>query len=192
MSIYEEIAKKLDELHEKIRPDNIDEWLDDVRKTTNIFLTGEKISHFRKTLESVEDELKKDSSKKEQLKRVYGLINSLKSTEPDFLIERLKTAGWSIANPKDNNNEEKSKKLSLRKAINGEALRLLEQTRLGKRDIVIGMLMRDFTTKKVKFPPEFVEASKQKYDVNHFRAFMYAFLSNFTTEKTETKEGSNE
>ncbi len=180
MSIYENITKQLDELHEKIRPDNIDEWLEDVRKTMNIFLAGEKISHFRKTLESIEYDLKKDGSKNEQLKKIYGLINSLKTAEPDFLIERLRNSGWSIAR-----NE-----TGLQEAINKEALRLLEQTRLGKRDNVIGMLMRDFTTKKVKFPIELVEASKQKHDVNHFRAFIYAFLSNFTTEKT--KEGGNE
>jgi hypothetical protein len=182
MSIYEEITKKLDELHEKIRPDNIDEWLDDARKTMSIFLAGEKISQFRKTLEHIGAEFEKDDSKKEQLKKVYGLINSLKSAEPDFLIERLRNSGWSIAK-----NER-----SLREAINKEALRLLEQTRLGKRDNVVGMLMRIFTTKSVKFPLELVEASKPKYDVNHFRAFIYAFLSNFTTEKNETKEGGNE
>ncbi len=182
MSIYEEIAKKLDELHEKIRPDNIDDWLDDVGKTMNIFLAGEKISQFRKTLEYVIEELKKDVSKNEQLKRIYSLVNTLKATEPDFLIERLKIAGWSIAK-----NER-----GLREAINKEALRLLEQTRLGKKDTVIGMLMRDFTTKNVKFPPEFIEATKQKYDINLFRAFIYAFLSNFTTENTEIKEEKNE
>ncbi len=180
MSIYEEIAKKLDELHEKIRPDNVDEWIDDVRKTANIFLSGEKISRFRKTLEYIADDLEKDGSRKELLNRVNGLINKLKAAEPDFLIERLRNSGWSVAK-----NER-----GLQEVINKEALRLLEQTRLGKRDIVIGMLMRDFTTKSVKFPPELVEALKPKYDVNHFRAFIYAFLSNFTTEKT--KEGDNE
>lgn len=173
MSIYENIAEQLDELHEKIKPDNVDEWFDDVRKIMHIFLAGEKISYFRKTLEYVVENLKRDGSQDEQLKKVYGLVNSLKVADPDFLIGRLKDIGREIAT-----NEE-----GLRESINKEALRLLEQIRLGKRDIVIGMLMRGFTTKSVKFPSELIEASKPKYDVNLFRAFMYAFLSSFTTEK---------
>jgi len=187
MNIYENITKQLDALHEKIRPDNIDEWFDDIRETVNIFLSGEKLSHFRKTLEYVEYELRKGCSEKEQLKKVYWLVDKLKSSEPDFLIENLRNSGRAIAHPGDND-KEKDRKLSLRNAISGEALRILEQTRLGKRDIVIGILMRNFTAKKVKFPQELVEASKPKYDINLFRAFVYAFLSNFTTEKEDDNE----
>lgn len=182
MSIYEEMAGKLDELHGKIRPDNVDEWLDDVRKTMNIFLTGEKITQFRKILECVTDNLERDSNKKEQLKEIYGLINRLKAAEPDFLIERLKIAGWSIA----------KRERGLQEAINKEALRLLEQIRLGKRDAVVGMLMRNFIVRNIKFPIELVEAIKPKYDINLFRAFMYAFLSSFTSEKIEAKEVDND
>jgi hypothetical protein len=48
--------------------------------------------------------------------------------------------------------------------------------------------MRIFTTRNIEFPTELLEALKPKYDLNLFRAFMYAFLSAFTTEKSETKE----
>jgi len=180
MSIYEEITKRLDELHEKIRPDNIDEWFDDVRKTMNIFLAGERISQFRKTLEHVADDLEKDGNQKEHLKKIKGLINNLKSTEPDFLIERLKNIGWSMA---------KNEK-GLQEAINKETLKLLEQIRLGKRDGVVGMLMRNFTIRNVKLPSELIEALKPKYDANLFRAFIYAFLGAFIS--TNIKEDTND
>lgn len=80
----------------------------------------------------------------------------------------------------------------MKEAINKSALRLLEQIRLGKKDAVVGMLMRIFTIRNVRFPTELLEALKPKYDLNLFRAFMYAFLSAFTTEKTEKKEEENE
>ncbi|HBT04351.1 MAG: Uncharacterized protein XD42_0198 [Thermodesulfobacterium sp. 37_54] len=177
MSIYEEISKKLDELNEKIKPDNVDEWLNDVRRTVNLFLEGDKISQLRKTLECVADELKEDKNKTEQLRKLKGIINNLEKSEPDFLIERIKKVSWNYASKGD-----------LKEAINKSALRLLEQIRLGKRDEVIGILMRIFTTRNIEFPTELLEALKPKYDLNLFRAFMYAFLSAFTTEKSETKE----
>ncbi|MDW7998728.1 MAG: hypothetical protein RMI30_04665, partial [Thermodesulfovibrio sp.] len=64
-------------------------------------------------------------------------------------------------------------------AINKESMRILEQTRLGKRDTVIGMLMRNFAIRHVSVPSELIEALKPKYDINLFRAFIYAFLSGF-------------
>lgn len=90
MSIYEEISKKLDELHEKIKPDNVDEWFDDVKRTLSLFLEGEKISQIRKTLEFIEDDFKKSGKYNDQLKKVQGIVYRLQKSEPDFLIERLK------------------------------------------------------------------------------------------------------
>lgn len=177
MSIYEEITGKLDELHQKMSPDNVNEWFFDLSKTFDIFILGEKLSLFRKTLEYIKEDLKKDNNKKEELKKVSALLNKLQSYEPNVLIERLKRKGREVANNK-----------SLKEAIIKESLRLLEQTRLGKRDVVIGMLLRNFATRSVKFPEELLEAAKPKYDVNLFRAFIYAFLSNFIPEK----EGTNE
>jgi Na+/H+ antiporter NhaD/arsenite permease-like protein len=58
---------------------------------------------------------------------------------------------------------------------------MLELARLGKREAVIGMLMRIFTIKNAQIPQELIEALKPKYDINQFRAFIYAFLSGFIT-----------
>lgn len=185
MSIYEEISKKLDELNEKIKPKNVDEWFDDVKRTLSLFLEGEKVSQFRKTLECVSDELEhkltKDAKIGDKIKEIKGILYNIEKTDPDFLIERLKRVGWSYSKDGD-----------LKEAINKIALRLLEQIRLGKRDAVIGILMRIFTTRNIKFPTELLEPLKPKYDLNLFRAFMYAFLSAFTTEKTGKEEEENE
>lgn len=179
MSICDDISSKLDELYQKIGPDNLS-WLEDARKTFSLFIKFEKLKDFIRTLECVKEELEKDGTKTQELKGVSGLLKDLKRSEPDFLIENLKRAGYSVAQ----NNK------SMRDAINREALRILEQVRLGKRDTVVGMLMRNFTIQNITMPPELVEALKPKYDINLFRAFIYAFLSGFITK--EEKEEENE
>lgn len=169
MTICDNINSKLDELYQKIGPDDLS-WLEDARKTFSLFIKFEKLKDFITALECVRKELEKDGTKERELKAVYGLIKDLQRSEPDFLIENLKRAGFNL-----------SKDKSLKDAINKEALRILEQVRLGKRDAVIGMLMRNFTIRNVKMPPELIESLKPKYDINLFRAFIYAFLSGFIT-----------
>lgn len=170
MSIYDDINNKLDELYQKISPTDLS-WLDEAKKTFSIFIKFNKLNDFIKAIDCVREELEKDKTKAEELKVVNGLLKELQQNEPDFLIENLKRSGYRIA--KDNN--------SLKEAINKEALRILEQVRLGKRDAVIGMLMRNFTIRNIKMPSELIEVLKPKYDINLFRAFIYAFLSGFIT-----------
>ncbi len=168
MGVYEEISEKLDELYEKIQPYDLG-WLEDAKKTFDLFTKFEKLRDFLSALESVERALENDKTKEQELKQVRFLLNELQKSEPDFLIEKLKRKGYSIAQ----NNKD------LKDAIGNGMFRLLEQIRLGKRDAVMGMLIRSFATNKVEVPMELIEASKPKYDINLFRAFMYAFLSGF-------------
>ncbi len=170
MTISKDINNKLDELYQAISPNDLD-WLEEARKTFSLFIEFEKLKDFIKALECVREELEKDGKKAQELKTVHGLLKDLQRSEPDFLIENLKRSGYAVAH----NNK------SMRDAINKEALRMLEQVRLGKRDAVIGMLMRNFTIRNIKMPSELVEALKPKYDINLFRAFIYAFLSGFIT-----------
>lgn len=170
MTICDDINSKLDGLYQTIRPNDLS-WLEDARKTFSLFIKFERLKDFIKALECVRGELEKDGTKAQELKAVHGLLKDLQRSEPDFLIENLKRAGYAVVQ----NNK------SMRDAINREALRILEQVRLGKRDTVIGMLMRNFTIRDIKMPSELVEALKPKYDTNLFRAFIYAFLSGFIT-----------
>lgn len=170
MTISEDIKNKLDELYQTISPIDLN-WLEEARKTFSLFIKFDKLKDFIKALECVKEEIEKDGTKTKEKKTVNGLLKDLQRSEPDFLIENLKRSGYKIA--QDNK--------SMRDAINKEALRILEQVRLGKRDTVIGMLMRNFTIRNIKMPSELVESLKPKYDINLFRAFIYAFLSGFIT-----------
>ncbi|MCM8827238.1 MAG: hypothetical protein NC904_06960 [Candidatus Omnitrophica bacterium] len=171
---YQKISTALNELYEKITPDNLD-WLDDLRKTVDLFLRVEKLLDFIPALEYVKSRVY-DEKKKRDINRI---INKLKRTEPDYLVERLRELGYILF-----------QNLKLKSAIESQALRILEQTRLGKRDVVIGMLLRIFMVNNEKFPKELIEALKQdKYDLELFRSFIYAFLSAFTeTTKEEGEE----
>lgn len=170
MSVYNDINNKIDELYQKITPYDFS-WIEDLQKTLSLFIKFEKLKDFIKALECVKKELEKDGTKTNEIKIVRGLLKDLKKSEPDFLIENLKRIGYGIA---QNNN-------SIKDAINKEALRMLELARLGKKDAVIGMLMRIFTIRNVQIPNELIEALKPKYELNLFRAFIYAFLSGFIT-----------
>lgn len=170
MSVYNDINNKIDELYQKITPYDFS-WIEDVQKTLSMFIKFEKLKDFIKALECVKKELEKDGTKTNEIKIVSGLLKELQKSEPDFLIENLKRIGYGIA---QNNN-------SIKDAINKEALRMLELARLGKKDAVIGMLMRIFTIRNVQIPKELIEALKPKYDINLFRAFIYAFISGFIT-----------
>lgn len=176
MSIYEEINKKLDELHERINPKNL-EWLEDVEKTLSLFMRFEKLKDFATALEKVERAIEGDKTKERELNRLRWLLKNLKKGEPDFLIENLTREGDKIAR----RNED------LRQAIEKEFFRILEQVRLGNRDKVIGMLIRNFAVKEIPVPNELIEAIKPKYDISLFKAFMYAFLSGFV--RSEDKKG---
>ncbi len=171
--IAKEIENKLNELFAKINPDNVDEWFDDVKKTVDIFLLGEKLFDLSKALEKIVDDISGDKRWK-----VDSLIKRIQQSEPDFLIERLKRRGGGIvANDK-----------TLSEAIQKESLKILEQARLGKRDAVIGMLLRIFVVNNKRFPDELIEVVKPKHDINLFRAFIYSFLSSFS----RPKEGKDE
>lgn len=172
MSIYDEISGKLDKLYEQIRPDELS-WIEDAKKTFLLFTKFEKLKDFVKAIEYVKKEIERDSTKEKDIKAVKEILIILQRSEPDYLIENLRRVGYAIANENE----------SLRNAINNEALRILEQVRLGKRDTVIGMLMRNFIVRNVSIPSELIEALKPKYDTNLFRAFIYAFLSGFINKQ---------
>lgn len=170
MSVYDDINMKINELYQRINPSDLS-WLEDARKTFSLFIKFERLKDFAKALECVRENLEKDGTKAQELKAVRVLLKDLQRSEPDFLIENLRRVGYAIA--QDNK--------SMREAVNREALRILEQVRLGKRDAVVGMFMRNFAIHNIQMPPELVEALKPKYDINLFKAFVYAFLSGFIT-----------
>lgn len=177
MSAYKEIYNRLDEIYKRINPED-DSWIEDVDKIIRLFSEFEKLKDFITAIEAVKTEFERRGTRNDdRIKRINAILFKLKKIYPDFLIERLRNKGYRLA-----------KNASLRKAINDQMLRMLEQLRLGKRDSVCGMLLRIFVVNGEEFPEEIIEAIKPKYDENLFRAYMYAFLSGFI--KQDREEGN--
>ncbi|MEO0098752.1 MAG: hypothetical protein ABIK84_06315 [candidate division WOR-3 bacterium] len=57
------------------------------------------------------------------------------------------------------------------------AYRIMEKTRIGKRDEVFYLLLRTFNANQKQFPKLLVEPFKPNYDDGTFKSCIYAFLS---------------
>uniref|UniRef100_A0A7C3RIQ8 Uncharacterized protein n=1 Tax=Dictyoglomus thermophilum TaxID=14 RepID=A0A7C3RIQ8_DICTH len=64
-----------------------------------------------------------------------------------------------------------------KKAPAGMTFRLLELSRLGKRDEVFYIILREFATAQEEVDEKLVMAFNPKYSVESFRALLYSFLS---------------
>lgn len=69
-------------------------------------------------------------------------------------------------------------------AINGIAYRLLEQTRLGNKDIVYYLLLRCFKANNEKFPEDLIEVFKQEND-KYFKILIFSFLAPILKEEKQ-------
>ncbi|MBV6341016.1 hypothetical protein [Candidatus Magnetobacterium casense] len=177
MRPHEEINEIIDKLYENILPQNVHDWIDDVDKVIKMFLRDESIYPLFDMLDLVEKELRKkqgvNDQEKELLKRLSGINGYIKARKTDTLIEVLQYRGATLA-----------KDVDFVKSVESIIYRLLEQTRLGKRENVIHMLLRLCTTRGKKFPQELVAVLKPNdIDDNMFKACVYAFLSGFIKEK---------
>lgn len=175
MSIYNDIDSKLDELYSKISSKNL-EWADDLKKVLKLFIKGHKIDDFIPLLDSVCNELSKnvDFKNNTNLASINNLNKLLKQKSPDYLLERIMSDSYRV-----------SKNKELKEALNNQIYKIMEATRTGKRDVVIGILLRIFVVHKQEFPKSLIQALKQEYDDNLFKSFIYAFLSNFIDNNTD-------
>lgn len=94
------------------------------------------------------------------------LLLKIKGKNMSDLIESFEGLGYAIK--KDKN---------LKDAFEHMGYRLLEQTRVGKRDEVFHNILRIFVANKQKFPNILVEAFKPIYTDQMFKVFIFSFLS---------------
>jgi CRISPR/Cas system-associated protein Cas5 (RAMP superfamily) len=167
-----ELDTAFDAIYNSIDVNNINDWYEDVKDCVSMLVKNHKLIDIKKKLEILKENLK-INNKKDELKKIDEILNYISIYEPDHITESLKKTSYRLSSNYEN----------LKKSINDSALRLLELTRLGKRDTVIGMLLRIFMIHNVKIPDGLIEALKNKYNINQFKAFIYAFLSGFIEEE---------
>lgn len=172
-STAKQIEGLIDQLYGKIRPETFEQWYDEVREVIKIFGKKDRIRDFVDSFEAVRRAITKEPTendeKKKKLAKLNSLIALLKANEPDFLLESLQRKGFAIAKTDS----------ELRDSIENSIFRILQQVRLGKKAAVCCLFMQIFAARGRVMPQEIIEALKEEWDINQFRAFMYAFLSNF-------------
>jgi hypothetical protein len=172
-TIVQEIGQKLDDLVNLMKPESINEWAGTAEAVFKMFGDKNRIRDFVDTLERIEREIKKgepeSAERKKKIAQVKKLAMLIRKNEPDFLLDSIKRKGFHL-----------SKNSEFRKSIEGGFFRILQQIRLGKRADATHSLMQIFASKKEPMPKEIIEALKEQWHIDQFRAFMYAFLSNFT------------
>jgi hypothetical protein len=173
-STAKQIEDLIDQLYGRIEPESFDQWHDDVRDVIKIFGRKDRIRDFVDSFEAVKRAITKEPTendeKKKKLAKLNHLIALLKASEPDFLLESLQRKGFAIAKTDS----------ELRDNIENSIFRILQQVRLGKKAAVCGLFMQIFSARGRAMPQELIDSLKDEWDINQFRAFMYAFLSNFT------------
>jgi len=176
MGAYENIKNSLDTVYGKIKPDNLNEWLDDVGKIADIFVKGEGLQDFARKLELVWHECKGSKEEivsEEKKKKLYAILMQIKEREPDYLVNQLK----NIKLPSN-----------VKKELEKQAFRILEQTRLGKRDVATYMILRIFVAQNKKFPRPLIDILKPSWPDDILKAFIYAFIGSVISGKEEGNE----
>ncbi|MBE0069225.1 hypothetical protein [Thermoanaerobacterium thermosaccharolyticum] len=171
------VINELDTIYRKVyQQEDMKNWFDELKSIIELFNNGYNLEYLERQLLNYRDTLK-NNGKKDEINKLNGLINNIKRRKSDFLIERLKRKGYVLAG--DTN---------FKNAINSQIYRILELTRLNKREEVVHLLMRIFVSYQKKIPDELIETMKQKTDNNLFKAYIYSFLCGFIGEEKESKE----
>lgn len=139
----------------------------------------EEIASFRLQLQSITEYLAKYSQRKDGWQKLYS---ALAAENAGVLCEKLRRYGFRL---RDTTVYERV--YDVRKGQpKGLVYRILELTRLGKRDEVFFSLFSVF--QGVEISPDLAKAFSPVYSDELFRTFVYSFLSGLLGQK-ETLEG---
>ncbi|MCX7942693.1 MAG: hypothetical protein N2516_06320 [Dictyoglomaceae bacterium] len=107
---------------------------------------------------------------KEELEKLY---DSFFKQNVSFLCDKLATYGYALRGREVYErfyNKEKN-------TPEGVVYRILELTRLGKREEVFHILLREFISAKEEISSYLTEAFNTKYSLDSFKVLIYSFLS---------------
>lgn len=118
--------------------------------------------------------------------KLWGLYKEFSLQNTGELCERLRWYGERLRSSKVFERFfDKDKKVP--KAI---TFRVLELTRLGKREEVFHIILREFVNAQEEIDKNLVNAFNPKYSLESFKVMIYSFLSGLLAEEKEkSKEG---
>jgi len=158
----EEIKKQIEKYFQEGKGEDKKELVAILEEYRSILKKEQK--EFLKNLE-----LAYQISKENEIKKFLDEVAGKNASE---LIESLKQKGKLIQR-------------KLGDAFSKAGLRLIEQTRAGKRSDVIYGITRIFMANKQNLPDELIEAFKPYYSEELFKCFMFTFLSSAIKKEEE-------
>ncbi|ADQ47255.1 hypothetical protein Calkro_2444 [Caldicellulosiruptor kronotskyensis 2002] len=162
----------------------------------SIFHNKIKFEDFAKTINSYKNlgfELEKmlewaaNNAKGEDKIKLWSLYKEFSLQNVSELCERLRWYGENLRKSKVYDRFfDKDKKVP--RAI---TFRVLELTRLGKREEVFHIILREFVNAQEEVGKDFVKAFSPKYSVESFKVMVYSFLSGLLGEEKEKNKEKN-
>lgn len=140
----------------------------------------EEIASFRLQLQGITEYLARYSQKKDEWQRLCG---ALATENAGVLCEKLRQYGFRLRGDeavRERVYDSKEKKPK------GLVYRILELTRLGKRDEVFFSLFNIF--QGVEISPDLAKAFSPVYSDELFKTFVYSFLSGLLGQKGTSEE----
>ncbi len=114
----------------------------------------------------------------EEKEKIWGLYKSFSHTNTSELADKLRGIGYSL---RENSTIYERFYDKEKKKLKGIVYRIMELTRLGKRDEVYFTLIHEF--QGVEFPFLLARAFNPIYPDDIFKIFVYSFLSGIIGEK---------
>lgn len=157
---------------------------EDIKKNLEEAIQKNQIefTQFKKAIDSYKElgfELEKileyaaNNAKDEDKVKLWALFNEVSLQNISELCDRLRRYGDLLKNSEVHRRfYDEDKKVP--RAI---AFRVLELTRLGKRDEVFHMILREFVNAKEGVNHELVKAFNPKYSIETFKVLVYSFMS---------------
>ncbi|HOQ50816.1 MAG TPA: hypothetical protein PK233_03175 [Candidatus Atribacteria bacterium] len=115
------------------------------------------------------------NAKGENKSRLERLNNDISLQNISELCDKLRAHGWELRKSASAVYErfyDKEKKMP-----RGLTFRLLELTRMGKRDEVFYIILREFANAQQEINQNLVKAFNPRYSIESFKTLIYSFLS---------------
>ncbi|WPX08947.1 hypothetical protein [Anaerocellum danielii] len=114
-----------------------------------------------------------NEAKEEDKKRLWALYKVISQKNIAELCDSLSVYGESLKNSKVYERFYDSDK----KIPSGIAFRALELTRLGKREEVFHIILREFVTSQQQVDENLAKAFNPRYSIESFKTLIYSFFS---------------
>jgi len=142
-----------------------------------------RFNYLKKQLKEFQEQLEYAVDIKKDEKRFVKLLQKVAGNNASILIDDLHRLGGELKKK-----GEKKEGNDFTKKFESMIYRLLEQTRIGKRDDVYYGIFRVFVSLNEEFPKNLIEVFKPIYSDEMFKVFIFSFLSGIIGKEYQSEQ----